>query len=54
MGKHKCESRIKKNHKRLFYQHIDDWDNWYIELFENFPCDSKELLNKEKAKLFEK
>jgi hypothetical protein len=54
MGKHKCESRIKKNHNRLFYQHIDDWDNWYIELFENFPCDSKELLNKEKAKLFEK
>ena len=19
----------------------DDWDNWYIELYENFPCDNK-------------
>ena len=51
MGKHKCESRIKKNHNRLFYQHIDDWDNWYIELFENFPCNSKEELNKREGEI---
>ena len=29
-----------------FYQYVDDWDNWYIELYENFPCNNKEELNK--------
>ncbi len=29
-----------------FYQHVDDCDNCYIELFENFPCNSKEELCK--------
>ncbi len=34
-----------------FYQHVDDWDNWYIELFENFPCNSKEELNKREGEI---
>ena len=44
MSKHKYDSLNKPT--IFFYQHIDDWDNWYIELFENFPCNSKEELNK--------
>ena len=34
-----------------FYQYVDDWDNWYIELFENFPCNSKEELNKREGEI---
>jgi len=44
MSKHKYDSLNKPT--IFFYQHIDDWDNRYIELFENFPCNSKEELNK--------
>jgi hypothetical protein len=34
-----------------FYQHVDDWDNWYIESYENFPCDSKEQSNKREGQV---
>ena len=34
-----------------FYQHVDDWNNWYIELFENFPCNSKEESNKKEGQV---
>jgi hypothetical protein len=44
MAKHTCDSV--KDPNRHFSPHIDDWDNWYIELFEDFPCDSKGQLNK--------
>jgi hypothetical protein len=27
---------------RLLYIEVnDDWDNWYIELYENYPCNNK-------------
>ena len=47
LAKHRYQSK-KKPHYKL-YQAIDDnWDDWYIELFEVYPCDSKEeLLKKE-------
>jgi len=44
MAKHKCDPMRRPN--ICFYQHVDDWDNWYIGIFENFPCDSKKELNK--------
>lgn len=33
---------------RMFYKLIenDDWSNWYIELYELFPCNSKQELTK--------
>ena len=46
MAKHKYDSMKRPN--ICFYQHVDDWDNWYIELFENFPCNNKEELNKKR------
>ena len=49
MSKHKYDSLNKPT--IFFYQHIDDWDNWYIELFENFPCNSKEELNKREGEI---
>ena len=49
MAKHKYDSINKPT--TFFYQHIDDWDNWYMELFENFPCNSKEELNKREGEI---
>ena len=46
-GGHKLDS--KKHPNILLYQTINnDWFNWYIELHENYPCNSKmELLKRE-------
>ena len=44
MARHKSDSIKRPN--ICFYQLVDDWDNWYVELYENFPCYSKEQLNK--------
>ena len=52
MGKHKYTSTKRPN--ICFYQYVDDWDNWYIELFENFPCNSKEELNKREGEIIRK
>jgi hypothetical protein len=47
MAKHKYDSMKRPN--ICFYKHVDDWGNWYIELFENFPCNSKEELNQKES-----
>lgn len=46
-GGHKKDSNRDK--ERLLYTTInDDWSNWYIELYELYPCESKiELCRKE-------
>ena len=28
-----------------------DWDNWYIELYENYPCDNREQLSKREGEI---
>ena len=40
----------KKAYDMLIYQKMrgTDINNWYIELYENFPCDNKEQLNKKR------
>ena len=49
MSKHKYDSTKRPN--ICFCQYVDDCDNWYIELFENFPCNSKEELNKREGEI---
>lgn len=46
---HKTSSKKEKNqHKRLYQTIACVWDNWCIELIENFPCIShQELLRRE-------
>ena len=35
-----------------FYLNVNnDWDNWYIELYENHPCNSKEELCKREGEV---
>ncbi len=49
---HKADSlktHIYSNHS--LYSIIGDWGNWYIELYENFPCETKEELNKREGEI---
>jgi len=51
-GGHKRRSNDnKKNHYKLYVEVNNDWNNWYIELYENFPCSSKEELHKREGEI---
>ena len=42
---HKYYSSL--NNNNLFYNTVNNnWDDWYIELYDNFNCENKEELNK--------
>ena len=42
----------RKDKKCSLYKIVDgDWDNWYIELYEDFPCDNKDQLIKREGEL---
>jgi hypothetical protein len=46
MGKHR------KDKLCSLYQYVDnDWDNWYIELYEYYPCNNKPELNKREGEV---
>ena len=52
--KSRCFNVNSKGHKRLVYQKIretDDIDNWYIELYEEFPCENRQQLNKKEGEI---
>ena len=34
-----------------FYQYDENWDDWYVELFEKFPCSNKEEFNKKEGQV---
>ena len=51
---HKADSS--KTHLEYIQNHslysiIGDWGNWYIELYENFPCETREELNKREGEI---
>ena len=35
------------------YQEVNktNWDDWYIELFEDYPCENKEQLNRREGQI---
>jgi len=45
----------KKGTQCSLYKYInsinDDWDNWYIELYENYPCNNKPILDKREGEV---
>jgi hypothetical protein len=46
MGSHRF------NKKCSLYKQVDgDWNNWYIELYEEFPCNNKQLLEKREGEV---
>jgi hypothetical protein len=49
---HKIDSKREKCNNRLLYKEVDgDWDNWYIELYENYSCNSREELCKREGEV---
>lgn len=40
-----------KKYENNFYSKIEDWKDWYIELYENFPCNSREELFKREGEV---
>ena len=49
MVAHRCSS---KTSNRKIYQSINgNWDDWYIELYEVFPCKNKQELNKREGEI---
>jgi len=51
-GLHKVNSRTEKQKNRLIYKTINgNWKDWYIELFEECPCENKEQLNRREGEI---
>ncbi len=49
---HKSHSKCEENMNRLLYIEVNgNWDNWYIELYENYPCNSKNELEKREGEI---
>jgi hypothetical protein len=48
-SKHKYQGL--KNPNVLFYSSVKDWNDWYIELYEDFPCERKEQLLKREGEI---
>jgi hypothetical protein len=48
-GGHKCDSKRYSNHQ--LYSKIEDWNDWYIELYLNYPCNSKEELHQKEGEV---
>ena len=52
IGGHKIKSRDIKYQNRLIYKTINNnWDDWYIELYEEYPCENKEQLCKREGEV---
>jgi len=42
----------RRDKKCSLYQYVNgDWDNWYIELYEEHPCNNKEVLEKREGRV---
>ena len=49
---HKIDSkREKRNNMKLYIEVNNNWDDWYIELYENYPCSCKEELHKREGEI---
>ena len=52
LASHKRDSRTEISKKCPLYRTINnDWDNWYIELYEEYPCDNREQLCKREGEV---
>ena len=46
MGTHRSDKTCS------LYKYVNgNWDNWYIELYEEYPCDNKQLLEKREGEI---
>ena len=50
MGGHRDKPRI--NRCTSLYEYVNgDWNNWYIELYENFPCNNRQELERREGQV---
>ena len=49
--KQDCKNQTKYPNHKLYNIVNNDWDDWYIELYELYPCNSKEELLKYEGKI---
>jgi len=49
---HKIHSKCEKHMTMKLYVEVNDnWDDWYIELYENYPCNTKTELCKREGEV---
>ncbi len=49
---HKLDSKRKKCMNMKLYKEVNnDWTNWYIELYENYPCNDRNELHKREGEV---
>jgi transcriptional regulator of heat shock response len=49
---HKCRSKLEKDKNAFIYRTINgDWDNWYIELNQLYPCSCLEELRMKEGEI---
>ena len=53
-GDHKKQSKQLRNQNMILYKTVEDWNDWYIELYENCACNSVEELNKKEGEIIRK
>lgn len=52
LARHRASSKTERCKNVILYQNVNgDWDDYYIELYENYPCNSKEELNKREGEI---
>ncbi len=52
LGQHKKDSRnTEKYPNHQLYTQINDWNDWYIELYLNYPCNTVEELRKKEGEI---
>ena len=44
-------SASKKQTQTIWYNNVEDWGDWYIELYEDCPCENKEQLCKREGEV---
>jgi hypothetical protein len=51
-GGHKAVCKMEKHKNRLIYKTINEkWDDWEINLYEEYPCENKEQLKKREGEV---
>jgi hypothetical protein len=51
IAEHRSTSANKEKTKTRWYNEIEDWGDWYIELYEDCPCENKEQLCKREGEI---
>ena len=51
LGNHKTASRQEKRKSKVYTTVNNDWENWYIELYELYPCVNIEELTKREGEI---